>query len=363
VHTPPDDRRSRTSLPLLGARPGSRKLSYRATTLTAALATLGILAATGGVAVASSAAPKPTISQVQHKLTQLNAKSDTLDEQFDQAKQQLNSANQRLKVVNQQVARYARQFTTMRTEVGRIAAQEYEQGNLNSSVVMLTSGNPQQILDQSSILLELSSTNNAEINQFIAAAHQLSSTQQAARRTQAGIAQLKTNLGQRRSTLNKLIAQEKTLLAQLTPAQQTGIGPGAPPTTSGGGGGGGTYTGPTSTQADKAVAYVYAQLGCPYVYGGVGPCSSGFDCSGLMMQAWASAGIGIPRTSEEQWGLPHVSTSAMQPGDILEFAGESHVGMYVGGGMMIDAPHTGLNVEKVALSGWYSQELDGVVRP
>jgi cell wall-associated NlpC family hydrolase len=346
-------------MPLLGKTSGSRKLRYRVTTLTAALAALGLLAATGGVALAASAAPKPTISQVQHKLSQLNSKSDQLDQQFDQAQQQLQSANQRLKLVNRQVARYAKQFSQMRAEVGRIAAQEYEQGNINSSVMMLTSGDPQTVLDQSSILMELSSTNNAEIDQFIAAAHQLTSTQQAARRTRAGIAQLKNNLSKKRGTLNKLIAQQKTLLAQLTPAQATGIGPGVPTT----GTGGTTYKGPTGSQADKAVAFVYAQLGCPYVFGGTGPCTSGFDCSGLMEQAWASAGMSIPRTSEEQWGLPHVSTADMQPGDILEFAGESHVGMYVGGGMMIDAPHTGLNVEKVALSGWYTENLDGVVRP
>ena len=82
------------------------------------------------------------------------------------------------------------------------------------------------------------------------------------------------------------------------------------------------------------------------------------------MSAWAAAGVSIPRTSEEQWaGLPHVSTSALEPGDILVFAGASHVAIYVGGGMLIDAPHTGLDVQKVALSGWFLDNLDGAVRP
>jgi cell wall-associated NlpC family hydrolase len=194
--------------------------------------------------------------------------------------------------------------------------------------------------------------------QFVAAAHQLEATQAAARHTRAGIAALNANLNQRKKALDKLISQQKTLLAQLTPVQQTGAGPGGPAS------GGTKYTGPTNTQAGKAVAFAYAQLGCPYVFGGVGPCSSGFDCSGLTMQAWASAGVAIPRTSYEQWGsLTHVSTSAMQPGDILVFDGEGHVGMYVGNGFLIDAPHSGADVEKVALSGWYSENLDGVVRP
>jgi cell wall-associated NlpC family hydrolase len=98
------------------------------------------------------------------------------------------------------------------------------------------------------------------------------------------------------------------------------------------------------------------------VFGASGPDS--YDCSGLTSAAWASVGISIPRTSEEQWaGLPHVPTSDMQPGDILVFNGAGHVGIYVGGGMMIDAPHTGLDVQKVALAGWYASTLDGVVRP
>ena len=68
----------------------------------------------------------------------------------------------------------------MRQEIGRIAVTAYEDGNLNSSVTLLTSGNPQQILNQSSILLELSASNDAQINQFLAAAKQL--TRDSARR-------------------------------------------------------------------------------------------------------------------------------------------------------------------------------------
>ena len=83
-----------------------------------------------------------------------------------------------------------------------------------------------------------------------------------------------------------------------------------------------------------------------------------------MMAAWAYAGVSIPRTSYGQATLPAVSTSALQPGDILEFAGDSHVGIYVGGGMLIDAPQPGMNVEKVSLSSsWYASNLDGAVRP
>ncbi len=317
-----------------------------------------------GVSASASATPTPTISQVQAKLKSLQTQADKLDQQYAEAQQELQSADQRLQLVNREIALDSGRFASLRQAITRIAVTAYEDGNLNSSVALLTSGNPQQILDQSSILLELSASNDAQINQFLAAARQLTGTQLLAQRTKDGIAQLKGSLGKRKAAMNKLVSNEQALLNQLSPAQQVGLGAG------GGQTGGLKYTGPTSTQAEKAVAFAYSKVGCPYSYGGTGPCSAGYDCSGLTMEAWASAGVSIPRISYDQEGsLPRVDlvsgdvTKYLQPGDILGFAGNSHVGLYVGGGKLIDAPHTGLNVELIPLSGWYLSELDSAVRP
>jgi len=332
-----------------------------------AAAGIGLVASIAMVAVggAATAASQPTAAQVQARLSKLNTQASKLGQQFDQAQQELASARQRLMLVNREESRYRARFSAMRAEVGQIAATAYEQGSLSSSAALLTSGNPQQILNQSSILVELSSTNSAEMRQFIAAARQLTGAQQAARRAEEGIAQLKSGLAGRRRSLNRLIGQQQALLAQLTPAQRQQAEPGG----GSGGGSGGTsgqkpppYTGATSTQAEKAVAFAYAQIGKPYVYGAAGP--NAYDCSGLMMASWDAAGVSIERTSYEQMSsLPSVPTSDMKPGDILGFAGNSHVGMYVGNGYLIDAPVPGAYVEKVPLSGWYAQELDGVVQP
>ena len=323
--------------------------------VTAGILAAGVVISAGGPA---GAAPQPTVSQVQARLRQLTSKAEKLDQHYNQVQQELTSASQRLKLVNSEAARYLKRFRSMRAEIARIAAQAYENGQMTSVAAMLTSGDAQQILDQSSILLELSSSNSAEMSQFIAAARQLEGAQQAAKRAKTAIVALRNNLASQKKSLDKLIGQQRTLLAQLTPAQQQTTGPGG----SSGGGGTTRYRGPTGTQAEKAVAFAYAQLGKPYVFGASGPNS--YDCSGLTMASWASAGISIPRTSFEQWGsLPHVPISQIQPGDILVFNGEGHVGLYVGGGMLIDAPHTGLNVEKIALSGWYQSSLIGAVRP
>ncbi len=309
-----------------------------------------------GVAGSATAAPTPTLAQVQANLSKLQSQLDKLSQQYDQVQQQLAATNRRLALINGQEAAYAATFATMRREVGQLAITAYEDGNFNSSLALLSSGSPQQILNRSSILQQLSASNNAKISQFLVDARQLNATQALAERTRAGIQSLSNSLAAQKTAMGKLVSQQQTLVAQLTPAQAATVTPGVNGSTTA------TYTGPTSTQAQKAVAFAYSKLGCPYVYGGTGPCSAGYDCSGLTQAAWAAAGVSIPRTSEEQWaGLPHVSS--LEPGDIMVFNGAGHVGIYVGNNQLIDAPVPGQNVQLVAFSGWYQSTYDGAVRP
>jgi len=95
---------------------------------------------------------------------------------------------------------------------------------------------------------------------------------------------------------------------------------------------------PASGRGAAVVAYAAAQLGKPYCYGGAGP--DCFDCSGLTMMAWAQVGVYMAHNSEAQYAaFPKVSMNALQPGDIVWNPG--HVGIYVGNGAVIHAPHTG----------------------
>jgi cell wall-associated NlpC family hydrolase len=94
----------------------------------------------------------------------------------------------------------------------------------------------------------------------------------------------------------------------------------------------------------QAVAIAEQYLGVPYVWGGASP--SGFDCSGLVMYVYAQLGVSLPHNALMQYdALPHVPTSALEPGDLVFFYGFGHVGIYIGGGMMIHAPHTGTVVQ------------------
>jgi cell wall-associated NlpC family hydrolase len=339
------------------------KVSYArrcAAIAVAALAAAGLLTVAGS----AGAQPQPTISQVQAKLKKLTLKENWLIQRYDQATQDLASARQRLKLVNGEVAKDATAVKAMQDQIAQIASNVYMNGAMSSVAALLTSGDPQTLLSQSAILTHLSTDQYQQLQQVITTDRQLAGAHLMAKRTEHAVQQLQKQLGSQRASLNKLITQQKALLASLTPQQQQQQLGGGGTTTPTPASGGGSYKGPTGTQADQAVQYAYGALGCPYVFGGTGPCGSGYDCSGLTMSAWASAGVSIPRTSYGQATLPAVSLSALQPGDILEFAGDSHVGIYVGGGMLIDAPQPGMSVEKVSMSSsWYAANLDGAVRP
>ena len=116
-----------------------------------------------------------------------------------------------------------------------------------------------------------------------------------------------------------------------------------------------------STLAERAVALARAELGVPYVWGGESP--SGFDCSGLVQYVYGRLGVALPRVAADQYGAGrHVSRSDLRPGDLVFFDGLGHVGIYIGGGRFIHAPHTGTVVQISSLTGWYADMYVGATR-
>jgi peptidoglycan DL-endopeptidase CwlO len=328
----------------------------------------------GGLAVGASqfagAAPQESISQVEAKVNADQSKMDKAQQQYDKDINQLKSAKGRLAQVDSEVSVDKTRYQAARKKVVQIAAAGYMDSGQTSLAGLLTSSDPGTVLSEASIITELTGSRNQESRLFLADAQQLSSVQLEQQHTETGIQQVTNRAKAAKDSAQSAYNQQKAILDSLNAQQQaqvlaTTVGGSSSTAVSSKSSAGGTYSGPTSSEADKAVAFVYDQLGCAYVYGGTGPCGDGFDCSGLVQAAWAYAGISIPRDTYSQYAaLPHIPMSDLQPGDLIFYNGLGHVAMYVGGGDIIDAPRTGLDVEKIPMStSWYADSVVGAARP
>jgi cell wall-associated NlpC family hydrolase len=147
--------------------------------------------------------------------------------------------------------------------------------------------------------------------------------------------------------------QQQQAAAARAAAQAAAQAAGSGTSSGGGGGGGGSVPDPGGSGRSAVVAIAQRYLGIPYVYGGASP--SGFDCSGLTMYCYAQVGVGLSHgATDQQHATTPVPLSALQPGDLVFFGSASysyHVGIYVGGGSMIHAPHTGAVVSYGSVSG------------
>jgi len=120
--------------------------------------------------------------------------------------------------------------------------------------------------------------------------------------------------------------------------------------------------GAVAREQATVVRYARRYLGVPYSYGGASP-GSGFDCSGFTRYVYAHFGIELPHFSGGQFSMGRrVARAALRPGDLLFFDGLGHVGLYVGRGKFIHAPHTGTRVSIDSISGWYAGRYDGARR-
>ncbi len=153
------------------------------------------------------------------------------------------------------------------------------------------------------------------------------------------------------------IALERQVRAQQQAAQAAPI-----PSFSGGGTTAVEASAPAPpSQYGGVVGIAMQYLGTPYVWGGASP--GGFDCSGLVVYVFSQVGVSLPHSTYALWnvGVP-VSYDQLQAGDLVFFSGLGHMGIYVGGGNFIHAPHTGDVVKISTMSGWYSSSYVGARR-
>lgn len=302
-------------------------------------------------AVPAGASPKPTLKDSEAKLKKLNSQVDHQDNTYNKAKEERQAAQKKLAALNKSVAEDQKTYEQLRERLAQLAAAEYKSGENGDIPNLVSSGDPESVLDQISMFTQVAHNRSIEVTQFLNAAQLLQRQKAQAQQATQDLSSKANSEKAELSTLKKQAAEQQSLVDKLGGGVTSG-------------GHGGTYTGPASGNARVALEYAYQQKGAPYVFGGTGPYNSGFDCSGLVMMAWRQAGVSLPRVVPDQYNATRrVARSDLQPGDLVFFDDLGHVGIYVGNNEFIHAPHTGTVVQIESLSGYYSSNYYGAGRP
>ncbi|MFE0517314.1 NlpC/P60 family protein, partial [Streptomyces sp. NPDC058964] len=296
------------------------------------------------------------------------AEVDRLYTEAEQATEAYNKADARTEALREEVstaqdaiARQQGRINTMRDALGSLAGAQYRSGGIDPSLALLLSADPDDYLDKASVLDRVTTHQAGRLKELQEAMRDLA---QDRAETAAKLAELEKGrkaVAAHKKTVEKKLAEARELLNSLPDeeraAHDRGSRSGRTDLTIPGG------AAPASGRAAAAVAAARSALGKPYVWGANGPGS--YDCSGLTQAAWKAAGVTLPRTTYDQVDAgTTVPVSQAQPGDLVFFYDDlSHVGLYIGNGMMIHAPKPGAYVREESIYYGGESIIHSFVRP
>jgi peptidoglycan DL-endopeptidase CwlO len=312
----------------------SRRRGWQRAALLAGAATLASLVLPSGAGSAAIRAPQPSLSSLVAQAKQLSNQINDLSEQYDGLRVQLSEAQTETKIARASYEMDAKRLGAGELSVGQIAAESYMDGGFGTPLQVLTSSNAQTLIGRAAIMQELQVENGYKVSALSTAA----AAARHAQETAAQQAKLASALSTKMAAKTKVIQSKINTLNSSAFRQamavfdKTGQYP--------------NISIPTAnTVGAEALRYALTRRGDPYVWGAAGP--SAFDCSGLVLWAYAQVGISLEHYTGDQWGEgEHISRSQLEPGDLVFFFQDlGHVGMYIGDGLMIDAPDFGQDVQ------------------
>jgi len=313
------------------------------------------------------------IQQAQSSLERQIEAYNRVHDDYDATRTKLQRSRELLGVAKANLGRAQKNLAASLT-------QAYKNGDNDDLAYLLASSSFSDLVDNVSVLEKASnasgqllttivkykkevSTQEATLQTETAKLHQeLGEMAQRKQAIQSQISSLNAREAQISSDIKRLIDEEQRrqdAAARAAAAAATGGGTSSSSTSSSTGGS--IPIPPSGTLGGQAVAIAMQYLGTPYVWGGASP--GGFDCSGLVMYVYSQLGVSLPHNAAAQYGMGvAVPRSALEPGDLVFFDGLGHVGIYVGNGAFIHAPHTGDVVRVSSLSGYYSSAFVGARR-
>lgn len=384
---------------------GTRVAGMRTPALaTAALTSVALLSQTANAAPSDD---RPTLEEVEKKVDDLYRQAGSATERYNAAKERTTKQRKKVDTLLDDVARRTQDLNDAREELGSFASAQYRTGAaVPETATLLLADSPQDYFDQNQLMNRLTGRQKSAVDDYVTQQSETMKKRREATESLEKLTESQDDLKTAKSTVQKKLATARELLSELTAeekarlaaiekkkqqeaarkaaelakrqaaqeaerkrreeaAQQEGDGGSGSSGTSGGTGSTGSSTPDTSngTRAEKAIAFARAQIGKPYVWGATGPGS--YDCSGLTQAAWKASGVSLPRVTYDQVDAgTTVPVSQAQPGDLVFFYDDiSHVGLYVGDGMMIHAPKPGAYVREESIFYDGESSIYSVVRP
>ncbi|MFJ8597431.1 NlpC/P60 family protein [Streptomyces shenzhenensis] len=378
---------------------GTRVAGIRTPALaTAALTSVALLSQTANAAPAPDG-DRPSVEEVQKKVDDLYRQAESATEKYNAAKEKSGKQRKRVDTLLDDVAQRTDKLNKAREELGTFAAAQYRTGAAApDTATFLLADTPQDYFDQTQLMGRLTSRQKTAVDDYATeqsatmkkrqeATKSLETLNESQDELKTAKATVQKKLSTARQLLSELTAEEKARLAAIEKRKQeeaarkaaelakkqaeeqaareaaqqksdssNSTDSSSPSSSSSSGS---AY----ATKAEKAIAFARAQIGKPYVWGATGPGS--YDCSGLTQAAWKAAGVTLPRTTYSQVEAgTTVSLANAQPGDLIFFYDDvTHVGLYIGNGMMIHAPKPGAYVREESIYYAGDSIIHSVVRP
>lgn len=307
----------------------------------------------------------PTLAQIQAQVNDLQDQATAAAEGAQEAKVKLATLQRSLSGIQAQAAIQGKNVDSISRTLGVIAVNQYKSGSLSQSLELLFSSDPSLYLSSAGSLESITRRKSIQLKKYQSATQKLNATSltvedrlaqvkalQKKLVTQSAVAQEK--LKKAEAILAKLKKEDRERLARLAQEQEDADQANSIKAAKSLGG--------VSGRAGLAIKFAFKQIGDRYVFGADG--MTYWDCSGLTMRAYQSAGVNLPHSSAAQSRMgKNVPFNQKKPGDLLFFGRPvSHVGIYIGGGRMVHAPRSGSRVKIASASSLGSKRLVAVRR-
>jgi cell wall-associated NlpC family hydrolase len=348
-----------------------------------------LLALAATLATAGGATAEPSqVEQQQGRAESVMAEIQQIDSDLSHAIEAYNLANVKLARIKSDLVRNTRHLGLAKQNLGsaekRLADRVvslYTSGEENSTVaVLLGASSLDELLDRIETANRVSDQDATTLGQVIRYRAQVKRERLQLRKARAAQAEVVATKASQRASIEAQLAKRQSMLAgirseirRIQAAERRRSlaiaaslqGQNFASSSSGLGAGGVTPDGAIIAPPARyggVVGIAMRYLGVPYRWGGASP-SGGFDCSGFTMYVFAQIGVSLPHYTGAQWGMGSpVSRDQLEAGDLVFFNGLGHMGIYIGGGNFIHAPHTGDVVKISPMTGWYASTYVGARR-